>query len=67
MDKKVIRGNDMYFAMLQTTNEDINIDPIYVSTIEEMAEKEETMRWWGMVYNFNGLNIKELKHPFFNK
>lgn len=68
MSKKVFYDGDMYFAMLKSMNEDLNIDPTTYEAIEainEMAEKEEVMRWYGMVYNFNGLDIRNIKHPFF--
>ena len=67
MGKKVYTDNDMYFAMLKSMNEDMNIDGIHVEVIESMAEKEEIMRWWGMVYNFNGLDVKNLENPVFSK
>lgn len=68
MAEILFTDNDAYFAMLKSMNEDLNIEPDSSETIQainEMDEKEEVMRWWGMVYNFNGMDIKELKHPFF--
>ena len=68
MANKIYYDDDLYFAMLKSMNEDLNIEPDSFESIEainETAEKDEIMRWWGMVYNFNGMNVKELKHPFF--
>ena len=74
MDKVIYTDNDAYFAMLKSMNEDLNIDPISTSTkaieeIDKLAEEnqENFMRWMGMVYNFNGLNVQELKNPVFDK
>lgn len=68
MANKIYYDDDLYFAMLKSMNEDLNIEPDSfeeMEAINETEEKEEIMRWWGMVYNFNGMNVKELKHPFF--
>lgn len=68
MTNKIYDDDDLYFAMLKSMNEDLNIEPDSpesINAINETEEKEETMRWWGMVYNFNGLDVKNLKNPFF--
>ena len=68
MDKKVFYDDDLYFAMLKSMNEDLNIEPDSseeVDAINMIDEKEEIMRWWGMVYNFNGMDIKNLINPVF--
>ena len=70
MSKVLFTDNDAYFAMLKSMNEDMNIDPYWdgaIEAIDEIAEKNEDtfMRWWGMVYNFNGLDVQNLINPVF--
>ena len=65
MEKEIFTDNDMYFAMLKSVNEDLRIDPFYVAAIENHSEPEETMEWFGMIYNYNGMDVKNIKHPFF--
>lgn len=70
MSKVLFTDNDAYFAMLKSMNEDMNIDPYWdgaIEAIDEIAKKNEDtfMRWWGMVYNFNGLDVQNLINPVF--
>ena len=69
-EDRTFTDNDAYFAMLKSMNEDMNIDPFSkdaIKAIDDKANSESTMRWLGMVYNFNGMNVQELKHPFFQQ
>lgn len=72
MAKILFTDNDAYFAMLKSMNEDLNIDPFADGAIEaideEVKKNEDTfMRWWGMVYNFNGLDVQNLENPVFKQ
>ena len=74
MGKVIYTDNDAYFAMLKSMNEDLNIDPISYSSdaIDEINKQVEErqnnfMRWFGMVYNFNGLDVQNLINPVFTQ
>lgn len=67
MERKTITDGEMYNAMIRCFNEDLNIDPTLVLAIEQIQEQEEPLKWNGATWNYNGMDIKNQKHPFFEK
>lgn len=64
--KILFTDNDMYFAMLKSVDEHLNIDEFYVEEIEKAEPKEETMAWNGMYYDWDELDVKNIKNPVFD-
>ena len=62
-----ITDGELYEAMNEAVRCDLNIDYSCVDKIKELAEKEVLNTWNGAIYNYNGLDIQNLKHPFFEK
>lgn len=58
---------DMFAAMCKSVNEGLNIDEMFVKTIEEHEESDNLAKWNGAYYEYNGLDIKNLKNPVFEK
>lgn len=66
MAKFLFTDGDMFSAMLKSINEHLNIDEFYVKEIEEAEEKDETMKWYGMYYDWDELDVQNLKNPVFD-
>ena len=68
MDKtKQFTDGDMYAAMKKSLNESLNIDEMFVKTIEETKESDKPTRWDGAITDYNGLDVLNLKNPVFTK
>lgn len=59
---------DIYTAMKEAFNADLDIDLMRIDGIAEMVENiKEPLYWNGAFWNYNGMDIKNQKHPFFDK
>ena len=63
---KKIKDSDLLEAMQKAVNNDLNIDPLYFKTIDQMTENEPT-KHNGQYIDYDGLDVQNLKHPFFDK
>lgn len=63
---KKITDRDLLEAMTKAVNNDLNIDPLFVKTINEIVENEPT-KHNGQYIDYDGLDVQNLKHPFFEK
>lgn len=68
MEKKIqFTDGDMFAAMCKSVNENLNIDEIFVKEIEEHEESDNITKWNGAYTDYNGLDVKNLKNPVFEK
>lgn len=58
---------DIYEAMCKSLNESLNIDEMHVTAIQETTEKDAPTKWYGAYYDYNGLDVINLKNPIFDK
>lgn len=66
MSKFLFTDGDMFAAMNKSINEHLGIDEIHVEEIEATKPKEETMEWYGMYYDWDELDVRNLKNPVFD-
>ena len=67
MSKFLFRDGDMFAAMNKSINEHLGIDEIHVEEIEAIEPRTETMEWYGMYYDWDELDVRNLKNPVFDK
>lgn len=66
MEKKTFTDGQLFEAMEKAFNMNVNFDPMEFEAIEAM-EEEEPLRWNGAIWDYNGMDVKNQKHPFFEK
>ena len=68
METKTFTDGDLFVAMEKAFNMNVNFDPMEFEAIDKLEEEvEEPLRWNGAIMDYNGMDVKNQKHPFFEK
>ena len=68
---KQIYDSDLLALNNQAANVGVDIDPFALDkakeTLDALEKQHKEGYYYGGIYHFNGLDVPNLKHPFFEK